>query len=312
MILWTARSICVCVCVCVRACVCACVCVSVCGPGRKRPRENETGRQKKGERKRIFSNSKCKIKLMCWQKLFIFMPNVHLWTMDIYFILQIFPNFFAQFNVSTLFAFYVRRPAVPKQDVCPHLSQQHCVCYQSTPFLHKQSGYPTCTVRYTAMCTLPRVHYAYMVRIHHYVCIISVCHCVCIFRVNNCVYVVRVHCKHRTCDWKVASSNPGSSGGRIFFSRVNFVCWLLFNVHSTPVLPQWHAKDPGHSAKSAGGRWHLNVHTPLTHQSQSGLTVALSRQSVGFYQETSSHTACQRTLGHSHLNLLSHCGQILA
>ena len=28
----------------------------------------------------------------------------------------------------------------------------------------------------------------------------------------------------RTCDQKVASSNPGRIGGRIFFSRVNFVC----------------------------------------------------------------------------------------
>ena len=31
-----------------------------------------------------------------------------------------------------------------------------------------------------------------------------------------------------------------------------------------PVLPQWHVKDSGHSAKSAGGRLHLNTHTPLT------------------------------------------------
>ena len=49
-----------------------------------------------------------------------------------------------------------------------------------------------------------------------------------------------------------------------FFSRVNFVCWLLFGVCSPPMLPQWHAKDPRHSAKSAGGRLHLNTHTPLT------------------------------------------------
>ena len=26
-----------------------------------------------------------------------------------------------------------------------------------------------------------------------------------------------------------------------------------------PVLPQWHVKDPGHSAKSVGGRLHLRV-----------------------------------------------------
>ena len=62
-------------------------------------------------------------------------------------------------------------------------------------------------------------------------------------------------------DRKVAGSNLSRSGGRIFFSRVNFVCWLLFGVRSTPVLPQWHTKDPGHSAKSAGGRLHLNTHT---------------------------------------------------
>ena len=42
--------------------------------------------------------------------------------------------------------------------------------------------------------------------------------------------------------------------------------------------PHWHVKDPGHSAKSAGGRLHLNTHTPLTQPSQSG---PLSRHSVG-------------------------------
>ena len=31
-----------------------------------------------------------------------------------------------------------------------------------------------------------------------------------------------------TCDWKVAGSNPCRSGGRTFFSRVDFLCWLLF------------------------------------------------------------------------------------
>ena len=29
-------------------------------------------------------------------------------------------------------------------------------------------------------------------------------------------------------DRKVAGSSPGRSGGRIFFSSVNFLCWLLF------------------------------------------------------------------------------------
>ena len=38
----------------------------------------------------------------------------------------------------------------------------------------------------------------------------------------------------------------------------------------------------------------------------------LSRHSVGTYQEMSSHASSQGTLGDSHLNLLSHCGLILA
>ena len=34
--------------------------------------------------------------------------------------------------------------------------------------------------------------------------------------------------EHRTRDWKVAGSNPCWNGGRIFFSGVDFLCWLLF------------------------------------------------------------------------------------
>ena len=56
-----------------------------------------------------------------------------------------------------------------------------------------------------------------------------------------------------TRDRKVASSNPCRSGGRIFFLRVNIVRW--FGVRSTPVLPQWHVKDPSHSTESA--RWQV-------------------------------------------------------
>ena len=98
---------------------------------------------------------------------------------------------------------------------------------------------------------------------------------------------------------------------RIFFSRINGLCWLWLGICSTPVLLQWHVKDPDHSAKSAGGRLHLNTHTPLTQQSWSGLTMLLSRHSVGTYQETSSHASHQGTHSHSHLNSLSHCGLIL-
>ena len=78
------------------------------------------------------------------------------------------------------------------------------------------------------------------------------------------------------------------------------------------MLPQWHVKDPGYFAKSVGGRLHLNVHTPLTQRSRSGLTMPLSRHSVGTYQETSSHATHQATLSHSRLRSRSHCGLILA
>ena len=35
-----------------------------------------------------------------------------------------------------------------------------------------------------------------------------------------------VKCQSR--DWKVMGSSPHKSGGRIFFSWANFLCWLLF------------------------------------------------------------------------------------
>ena len=67
-----------------------------------------------------------------------------------------------------------------------------------------------------------------------------------------------VKCQNR--DLKVVSLNPSRSGRRIFFSRVNFVSWLLFGAHSIPALLQWHVKDPGHSAKRC--RWQVTPRHP--------------------------------------------------
>ena len=64
-----------------------------------------------------------------------------------------------------------------------------------------------------------------------------------------------VECRSR--DRKVAGSIPAGTAGE--FSSP--VLTLKFGVRSTPVLPYWHVKDSGHSAKSAGGRLHLNIHT---------------------------------------------------
>ena len=129
-----------------------------------------------------------------------------------------------------------------------------------------------------------------------------------------CIYLFSICCgwSAGARDRKVASSNPGRNGGKIFVSGVNFVCWLLFGVRSTPVLPRWQVKDPGHSAKSADGRLHLNTHIHLTQRSRGVLTMLPSRHSVGTYPETSSHATCQGTIGHRRLYLLSHCGLIRA
>ena len=53
-----------------------------------------------------------------------------------------------------------------------------------------------------------------------------------------------------TRDPKVPGSSPSTSGGRILFSTV-FCADSYFGIRSTPVLPQQHVKDPGHSAKNA-------------------------------------------------------------
>ena len=67
-----------------------------------------------------------------------------------------------------------------------------------------------------------------------------------------------------------------------FSSPESTLCADSYLVSVPPlVLLQWHIKDPNHSAKSADGTLHLNMHTSLTQQSRSGLTMPLSRHSVG-------------------------------
>ena len=50
--------------------------------------------------------------------------------------------------------------------------------------------------------------------------------------------------ERRTRDRKVAGSNPCCSGGRIFFSRVNFLCWLLFRYPFHPRVTAVARKRP--------------------------------------------------------------------
>ena len=66
--------------------------------------------------------------------------------------------------------------------------------------------------------------------------------------------------EHWTCDWRVPGSSPGRSSGRIFFSRVSFLCWLLFQYMLHPSVTT--VKNPCLSAKSVSGRLQLDTHTP--------------------------------------------------
>ena len=50
--------------------------------------------------------------------------------------------------------------------------------------------------------------------------------------------------EHRTRDRKVVGLNPCWSGGRIFFSRVNFLCWLLFGYPFHPHVTAVARKRP--------------------------------------------------------------------
>ena len=107
-------------------------------------------------------------------------------------------------------------------------------------------------------------------------------------------------------DRKVASLNPSRSSGTIFFSTINFVCWLLLVIWCLfhPMLLQWHVKNKqqnkknSHSTKSVGGRLHLNdTHTPLTQQSWCGWPCHCPGLMWSYpqYPETSLHTTCQVT-----------------
>ena len=127
-----------------------------------------------------------------------------------------------------------------------------------------------------------------------------VCVCVCVY---VCVCVCVCVCAHsrsygspdsllvRALNswWKGHEFRSRQEQQKNFFSTVNFVCLLLFSVCSTPELTAVACKRQRSFCQSAGGRLHLNMRTPFTQQSWSGLTMLLSRHSVGTYPETA-HT----------------------
>ena len=61
--------------------------------------------------------------------------------------------------------------------------------------------------------------------------------------------------ERRTRDRKVADLNPWRSGGRIFFSGVNFLCWLLFRYPFHPRVTAVARKRPRSFRQKC--RWHV-------------------------------------------------------
>ena len=86
--------------------------------------------------------------------------------------------------------------------------------------------------------------------------------------------------ERRTCDSKGYDFESRQERRENFLFKSAVLTLIQCPFHS--VLPQWHVKDPGYSAKRAGGRLHLNTHTPLTQRSRSGLTM-LYGHSLGTY-----------------------------
>ena len=113
--------------------------------------------------------------------------------------------------------------------------------------------------------------------------------------------------ERRTRDRKVASSNPGRSSRRVFFSGICVLTLIpcLFHPRVTAVA----RKRPRLFCQKC--RWKVTTkHAYTRDPTKSEWTMPLRRHSVGTNQEMSSHATRRGTLGHSRLSSLSNCGLI--
>ena len=80
----------------------------------------------------------------------------------------------------------------------------------------------------------------------------------------------------------VVETEPATFQSQLQCSAIKLYphCWLSDSYH---IEPPCYCSHPSH-CQSAAGKLHVNVHTPLTQQSPSGLTM-LSRHSVGTHQD---------------------------
>ena len=75
---------------------------------------------------------------------------------------------------------------------------------------------------------------------------------------------------------------PTGAAGELFSPELTS-CADSYSVSFSPLVIAMARERPRYSAKSAGSKFHLNTHTPLTQRSWSGLTMP-SRHRVGTYQ----------------------------
>ena len=68
--------------------------------------------------------------------------------------------------------------------------------------------------------------------------------------------------ERRTRNRKFAGSNPCWSGGRIFFSKVNFLCWVLFRYPFHFRVTAVAHKRPRSFCQKYRWQLQLNTHTP--------------------------------------------------
>ena len=72
-------------------------------------------------------------------------------------------------------------------------------------------------------------------------------------------------------NWRLVGSIPGMSSEKIFFSRAG----SYFSICSTPVLQQWHIKDPAHTMKKF--RWRVHGCVVYTAYRTCAMTATVSR-----------------------------------
>ena len=130
--------------------------------------------------------------------------------------------------------------------------------------------------------------------------------------------------EHQTCDGKVIGSNPGRSGGRSFFSRVSFLCWLLFQYmfhhHVTAVAHKrsrlccqkssWQV-TARHTCtlrmrlqiKMGTLNWYMVLwHTQNLHQDGSSFSHITTEQCCNHFSVDIQSALCKATVTHSELH----------